>query len=174
MDNFSLFFLISGLNNQYPALDYIMIFGAEYLIYFAFILMFVLAVWGGSNEKKALLLTLFCLPILVIIIKVIHLFFFEPRPFISFDISPLIPYKADASFPSRHASIISSLAFAYTYLKSKWAPFFLIIMIWVGLSRIYVGVHYPLDIIGGFLVGIFSLIVALQIKNLLKFNLKSL
>lgn len=173
MDNFSLFFLIFGLNTQNPFLNNVMIFGAEYLIYLAFILMFILAFKGGNKERKALLLALFCLPILIIIIKIIHLFFFEPRPFISYDISPLVSHKADASFPSRHASIISALAFAYIYFKSKWALLFLIMMIWVGLSRIYVGVHYPLDILGGFLVGIVSLIIAIQIKKLIKFRLKS-
>lgn len=170
MDNLGLFLFIFGANNQSEYLDLIMIFGAEYVIYLTLILIFLIAIKGKTTERKALILALFSLPILVIIIKIIHLFFYEPRPFVSLDIFPLVPHKEDASFPSRHTTIMSAIAFAYVYLKSKWAPLFLILLLWVGISRVYVGVHYPLDIIGAVLVGIISLIIALQIKKLLKIS----
>lgn len=168
MDNLGLFFLIFGLNNQSKLADYLMIFGAEYVIYFIFILMFFLTIKGGVKEKKSLFLALICLPIAVIIVKLIHLFFFEPRPFIDYAISPLILHKADASFPSRHTLIAAVIAFSYVYFKSKWALLFLLLMLWVGISRIYVGVHYPLDIIGGIAIGIITFLIALQIKKIIK------
>lgn len=152
-------------------LDQLMIFGAEYVIYLTLMLIFIAAFKGRVSERKALLLALFALPILVIIIKIIHLFFYEPRPFVSLDISPLIPHKEDSSFPSRHTTIMSAIAFAYLYLKSKWSPLFLILLLWVGISRVYVGVHYPLDIIGGVFVGIISVAVALNIIKLINIRL---
>lgn len=133
-----------------------MIFGARFIIYLTFILMFVLAFKGGVKEKKALVLAVLSIPILVLIIKTIHIFYFETRPFVNLQFDPLINATEDASFPSRHTSIMAALAFAYLYFKSKWAPLFLLLLIWVGVSRIYVGVHYPIDIIGGFLVGIIA------------------
>ncbi len=148
-----------------------MIFGARFIIYLTFILMFVLAFKGGIKEKRAVILVILSIPILILIIKIIHIFYFEPRPFVSFQFDPLIDVAEDASFPSRHASIMSSIAFAYLYFKSKWAVFLLLLMLWVGVSRIYVGVHYPLDILGGFIVGIISLAIALQVKKLLKHSL---
>lgn len=168
MDNLGLFFLIFGASSKSNLLDFVMIFGAEYAIYFVFILMFFFSIKGGIKEKKSLFLALICLPIAVIIVKLIHLFFFEPRPFIDYDISPLIQHKADASFPSRHTLIAAVIAFSYIYFKSKWAPLFLLLMLWVGISRIYVGVHYPLDIIGGIATGIITLLIALQIKKIIK------
>ncbi len=171
MDNISLFFLIFGLSNHSPILDTVMIFGAEFLIYLAFLLVLVLTFKGGVKEKKALILIILTIPIVILVIKGIHLFFFEPRPFVSFHFLPLIGEKADASFPSRHTSIMSVIAFAYTYFKSRWGPLFLLFMVWVGIGRIYVGVHYPLDILGGFFVGIISLMIAMKIKNLLKVTL---
>ncbi len=167
MDNLSLFLFVFGANSQSEFLDFVMIFGAEYVIYLTLILIFAVAFRGRVSERKALILALFSLPILVIIIKVIHLFFYESRPFINLNISPLIPHTDDASFPSRHTTIMSAIAFAYVYLKSKWSPLFLILLLWVGISRIYVGVHYPLDIIGGVLVGIISVATAIQIINLI-------
>lgn len=145
-----------------------MIFGAEYLIYFLILLMFVLAVKGKIREKKSLILALLAIPIAILLIKLIHLAVSTPRPFVSLDIAPLVEHQADASFPSRHASIAAILSLPYLYFKSKWAPVFLLFMLWVGISRVYVGVHYPADIVGGFAVGIISLLAALQIKKLLR------
>lgn len=146
----------------------LMIFGAEYIIYLTFIGMFIITFKGKVNERKALLLTLLSLPVVVIIIKTIHIFYFEPRPFVSFDITPLVPYKTDASFPSRHTSIMAAITFAFTYFKSKYSLLLLFLTLWVGFARIYVGVHYPLDILGGVLVGVVSVAVALQLKKFLK------
>ena len=168
MDNLGLFYLIFGTNNKNNILDQLMIFGAEYLIILAFILIFLIAFKGKTKERKALILALFSLPILVIIIKFIHLFFYEPRPYVTLDISPLIAHEENASFPSRHITIMSAIAFSYIYFKSKWSPLFLFFLLWVGISRVYVGVHYPLDIIGGIIVGIISVLLAKQIVQFLK------
>ncbi len=167
MDNLSLFSLIFSLNNQSSVFDILMIVGAEYIIYLAFILIFAFALNGKAPERKALILTLFTFPVLVLIIKIIHLFFYEPRPFVSLDISPLIPHKDDASFPSRHTTIMSAIAFSYIFFKSKWSVLFLFLLLWVGTSRVYVGIHYPLDIVGGIVVGIISTAISLKILRLM-------
>lgn len=171
MDNITLFHLIYDLHGQSQVLDNLMFFGAEYLIYSAFGLIILLAFKGQISERKillkSLLLILISLPVIVGIIKLIHVLYYLPRPFVDFDITPLISQKADASFPSRHVSIISAIVFVLAYYKSKWTPLFLFLMVWIGISRVYVGVHYPLDIIGGFLVGATSIIISLFIRKLI-------
>jgi len=144
------------------------IFGAEYVIYIMFFIIFVLGFKGKPNDKKSFLICLLTIPIALLIIRIIHLFYFEPRPFITLNFIPLVKEANNASFPSRHATISSVIAFSFLFFKSKWSPVFLAAALWIGFSRIYVGVHYPLDILGGFIVGIISLMIALQIKRLLK------
>lgn len=169
MDNTSLFFYIFGLSGRSNIADGLMIFGARFIIYLAFLLMLLQAFFKGSvKEKKAVLLTVLALPVVVLLIKGIHLFFFEPRPFVNYQITPLLNIAEDASFPSRHAGVMSAIAFSYFHFKSGWAPLLILLMLWVGISRIYVGVHYPLDILGGFGVGIFALFITKQILNRLK------
>jgi len=168
MDNVSVFFLIFGLSNHSPLLDQLMIFGARYLILLTFLIIFILIFKGTTAEKKAFLLTILAIPIAIIIIKIIHLFYFEPRPFVTYQLIPLFTYDPDASFPSRHASIMAVVALSYIYFKSKWSVLFLILLIWLGVSRVYVGVHYPIDILGGVIVGIISLIIAKIIIRLIK------
>lgn len=167
MDNISLFFQIFSLNGQFPILDQLMIFGTTSLIYLTILLILILAFKGKAQEKKAFLLIILGLPIAILLIKIIHLFIFEPRPFVNLHFLPLVSEHTNASFPSRHATISAVIAFSYTYFKSKWAALFLIIAAWIGFSRIFVGVHYPLDILGGFVVAVVSLFIALQIKKVL-------
>lgn len=168
MDNIDLFFYIYNLNGQFWLLDQLMIFGTTSLIYLLFTLCLLLSLRGGASEKKAFLLILLALPVAVLLIKGIHLFFFEDRPFITFDFIPLVSVVNDASFPSRHATISAVIAFAFTYFRSKWTAFMLFLMVWIGLSRVYVGAHYPLDVIGGFAIGAISILITSQIRKLLK------
>ena len=171
MDNTGLFFLIFNLSHHSQALDSLMVFVTNYFIHLSILLIFFLGIKGKINEKKALILIILAIPISILLIQGVHLFIHEPRPFITYNFIPLANNTSSLSFPSRHATIMAVIAFAYTYFKSKWAPLFLTLMLWVSISRIYVGVHYPLDILGGFIVGAISIIIALQIKKFLKASL---
>lgn len=174
MDNLGLFFFLFGLSNKNAFLDTVMVFGAEFVVYLTLILIFFLAIGGGVKEKKSLIVTLISLPVAIILIKFIHLFYLEPRPFVSQNINPLIIHTRDASFPSRHATIMAAIAFVYMYYKSKWTPLILFLTVWVGISRIYVGVHYPLDILGGTVIGLLTTFISIKIKSFLKAKFISL
>lgn len=129
-------------------MDNLMILGAEYVIYLTIIFMFALALKKGPAEKKALVLAIFAIPAAIILIKFIHLFILTPRP--------LASYEDSVAFPSRHTSLMATFFFAYFIFRSKWSFVFLFLMIWVGVSRVYVGVHFPIDILGGIGVGFLS------------------
>lgn len=148
------------------------IFGAEYVIYTMFFITLILGFMGKTNDKKAFLLIILGIPVSIILIKIIHLFYFEPRPFITNNFIPLVKEINDASFPSRHTTISSVIAFSFIFFKSKWSTFFLAAALWVGASRVFVGVHYPLDILGGFIVAAISLVISLQIKKYLQTYLR--
>lgn len=166
MDNTSLFFLIHNLNHRSPVLDNLMLFGATNLIFITALLMFVLN-FTGHKEKKALILAILAIPVGLILIEIIHLFVYEPRPFVTYHFLPSTYNIVDASFPSHHATIAAVIAFSYIYFKSKWSALFLIIATWIGFSRIYAGVHYPVDIFGGFIVALISIYMTIQLKSLI-------
>lgn len=155
--NIDLFFQIHNLAYKNPLLDLLMIFGAEYLIFIVGFSVIAFFFFGKSQDKKAAILAFLGLIFAFILVKLIRVFYFEPRPFVTFPINPLVKHEADTAFPSVHTTIISTIALAYTYYKSKLGLFFLLSLLWIGFARILVGVHYPLDILGGILVGFLSI-----------------
>ena len=80
----------------------------------------------------------------------------RPRPFVTFtDIKILIPTPSEFSFPSGHTS--SSFAAAsvfYRFLPKKAGIPAIVLAGLIGFSRLYVGVHYPTDVIAGMMMGI--------------------
>ena len=81
-------------------------------------------------------------------------------------INLLVPKGGKWSMPSNHASNMFALAtiISYFYSNQKWNIYFLAIII--SFSRLYVGVHYPLDVITGSLIGytISWIIITLWVK----------
>lgn len=66
----------------------------------------------------------------------------------------LFGLKSSLSFPSSHSTNIFALAFIFTmFYPSRWIWFFSFAVL-IGFSRIYVGVHYPGDVLGGALLGV--------------------
>lgn len=74
------------------------------------------------------------------------------------------------SFPSNHAANSFAGAASLSYLFPQFSYFFYIYAGFVALSRVYVGVHYPLDIFFGALLGLF---VAFSIRRVFKNQLKT-
>jgi undecaprenyl-diphosphatase len=77
----------------------------------------------------------------------------EQRPFVSDHFVPLIAHGADGSFPSDHLLVIGALAGA-CWTRARWlALVTLALGVLVGVARVYVGVHYPIDVVAGFAIG---------------------
>lgn len=167
--NQDLFYAIFNQSGKSGALDALMIFGADYLVFIiAFIIILAFFI-GGKKEKRAVFLAILGGILTLIIIPIIHHFIQTPRPFAVLNINPLIRLNSIMdSFPSTHSSLMAVIAFAFWFSKSKLTIPLIIAMLLVGFCRIFTGVHYPIDILGGILLGFITTYITSYLINKFK------
>ena len=86
-----------------------------------------------------------------------------PRPFVQFENVQALLSENNFSFPSGHATFYMALAFAIFLSHKKAGYYFIFFALIIGLARITAGVHFPVDILGGYILGI---LVAYLVKIL--------
>ena len=163
--NNTIFFFLYGLAHQSKIFDDTVIFFAVYFPYIVIILagLFLLfhhEVFRAENpfqvflqKKKEILMVFFIGIIAYVADTIIKIIVHTQRPF---DVFPQVhPLFAESwySFPSGHATFFMALAFSIFFLQKKAGYIFIVFALLIGVARIVAGVHFPIDILGGFLLG---------------------
>lgn len=155
--DFSIFSQINNLAGKYLFLDALAIFFAKYLGY---ILIFFLILFLLKNFKKywKIVVEAFGAAILarLVIVNIIRQLWYRPRPFLVEKVNLLLLPKASGSFPSGHAAFYFALSTLFFLYNKKIGSLFLIASFLISVSRVFVGIHWPSDIIAGAACGIFS------------------
>lgn len=84
------------------------------------------------------------------------LFFYKVKSGIWVLTDGISSYKSSFSFVSSHASNSISAAVVFGYFYKKLIPALILAVAIIGLSRPYLGVHYPSDIISGWITGVMT------------------
>lgn len=87
-----------------------------------------------------------------IVVEILKQILARPRPTELLD-AIVVSSAHGYSFPSGHATMAFALATVLSAKEPKWRWWFFILAVLISLSRIYMGVHYPLDVIGGAMIG---------------------
>lgn len=176
--NYGIFQWINDLAGRYALLDKGMIFITDSVPYV--VIAFMLFLWFTANKEKRTekQYTAFYIVFTVILglslNALIHLFYYHARPFITYDVHQLVPHADDSSFVSDHSVLVFALAWTLLLRKDSWKYPVLIWAILVGISRIFVGVHYPADVIGGALLSLGAGFVIIKFSNILEPAVKAL
>lgn len=128
---------------------------AHDLVYL-FLLIFAIAWFRGSYEVKTGIIKAFIFTAITLLMsEVLSAVLNTPRPFVMDVGRTLLEHAPTGSFPSNHMSIFSGIAFAYYFSPQRDLGRILIWTAWlVAWSRVYVGVHFPIDMLGAFLMAI--------------------
>lgn len=152
--------MISDLNHQLfqfvisltgsPLIDSLMVFVADHSTYLIPPLLVLMWFLGGRERYLSVFafLTVFVGQLYIEFIQAVY---HQPRPYTMYE--TLVSQVTDNSFPSQHAATM--FTFAFTLLakqKEKLGYFFLMLAMLNGFSRMYIGVHFPLDILAGSLM----------------------
>ncbi len=76
------------------------------------------------------------------------------RPFVAQGFTPLITHGTGPSFPSGHATFFFTVATViFLQMSGRWGIIAYIAALLIGFGRVFAGVHYPIDIVGGLVIG---------------------
>ena len=165
MIDYLIFQKINSLAGKSVCIDSLGIFFAEYLGYFLVAILFLFLLKNLKKYRpmavKGLISAFFAR---FGITELIRFLWDRSRPFVEngFDklttspVSLLLNHPATSSFPSGHAAFYFGLSTIVYFYNKKLGILFLISSSLISISRVFVGVHWPSDILVGAVIGIFS------------------
>lgn len=159
------FRFIHSLSGQLYLLDSLAIFLAKYLPYFLVLAALIFVFRVKPFKEKVFVFVTLALSIILskgIITEVIRFLYDRPRPFEVLGFEPLF-LGMNPSFPSGHAAFFFALSIALFFFNRKVGWWFLGFSALNSLARIFVGIHWPSDILGGVVVAFVSFLIVIYL-----------
>ncbi|KKR04026.1 MAG: Bacitracin transport permease protein BCRC [Parcubacteria group bacterium GW2011_GWF2_39_13b] len=160
--DYFLFQQINNLAGRFFWLDKIAVFFAAYFQYFLVAGLLIFLVLGKDKENKIKNRFMVFGALLsagiarLVFANIIRWLYYRPRPFIDHQVNQLLNHNSEGSFPSGHAVFFFALAMFIFYYNKRIGTWFFIGAVLISIARVFVGIHYPLDILAGALVGIIA------------------
>ena len=129
---------------------------AEGLLYVVAILMVLGWVRGANPLRRTLFNAGLAASIGLVLNQIIRSFWVHPRPFAAGFGQQFLAHTPDASFPSDHGTILFAIALALLLSKSRFGAAALVVALATAWARVYLGVHWPLDMVGSFAVALIA------------------
>jgi undecaprenyl-diphosphatase len=126
--------------------------------------------WFGTQDaarrqinQKAVLTAAISIGLASLLVLICNQFYFRARPFAELppDSVHLLFYKpTDSSFPSNLAAVLFAIAVPVFVKNKSFGSVLLAIAVLSSFGRIYIGIHYPLDVLGGAAIGALGALLA--------------
>lgn len=160
---------LNGVAGQYPLLDRAAEVIATDLV---FLILLAIAVWwfvlpGNEVGKRAALAAVAAVICGQVLNHAIGLLVFVPRPFVAHQVHLLIASATDSSFPSDHVAAAFCVAGTAFFRGIRGGWLLVAGAVLVAIARVYVGAHYPLDVIAGAVLGLLWSAVFLRLDPVL-------
>jgi undecaprenyl-diphosphatase len=158
--NKTVFLLLNAPAHPFQTTVAVAEFAASDVIVFVPCLFVGLWIWGDSMRRAGLIATAIAAALALGANQVIGLFWYEPRPFMLGIGRTLMTHAPENSFPSDHTTFMLSVGAGLlaTAAAPAWGRIVIALGLLVAWARIYLGLHFPVDmlasgVIGGFFGG---------------------
>lgn len=174
MVDYLIFEKINSLAGKYPWLDAICIFFAKYFDYFLIFIVFLFLLKNFKKYWRPVIKTVSAGVLArLVFTEMIRFFYKRPRPFVENKVNLLLDRSLSPSFPSGHAAFYFAMATVvllyckkvYPRPKFWWGAglLFFLASFLISLSRVFIGIHWPSDILGGAIIGVISGFIILKL-----------
>ncbi|NMP21238.1 phosphatase PAP2 family protein [Sulfobacillus harzensis] len=172
--------VVNGWSRYSPLLNHLAIVLAKYAPEIWAVIFLLLWFWPPLRENRARRAVVYAVVagVLALVINVIlgHIFPYRPRPFVYEPhlIHQLVSHKRDTSFPSDHAAGSFGFAVGLFFAGASDGILALILAAAVAIARVFVGLHWPTDVIVGAAVGVVAGLIVLALRGWLEWLVKLL
>jgi undecaprenyl-diphosphatase len=163
MTDRSLFLTINGWAGHNAVLDSIITFIANDYFMIVTICLGMVFIWFGTRDperrktmQKTIFVALISMGFANGLVALSNIFYSRVRPFNALPegtVNLLFYRPTDSSFPSNFATVLFAIAFSLMLKNRRWGSVYLALALIGGFARVFVGIHYPLDILGGVVFG---------------------
>ena len=117
--------------------------------------------WGSPKDRGRLLFATIAAIFGLCINKLVGFLWYAPRPFVLGMGHTYLAHAPDSSFPSDHATFIWAVGLVLLLHAGLrvMGIIFLLLAICVGWARVFLGIHFPFDILGGFITATFAVVL---------------
>jgi undecaprenyl-diphosphatase len=129
-----------------------------------------LIIFGKKKEKKVSILIFVTLLIARLSVLILKRITHRPRPSFVYENVHLIGHPIFSSFPSGHTTLATAICVILCFKYARFSAIYIALTILAGISRIYVGQHYPSDVIAGFILGSCIAFTVLYLEKILQKN----
>ncbi len=162
--NITLFRAVNDIGKEYPDINPLFIFFAEYTVYCLMLVLLFYWLTRSTKNKLMVVSAVFAFFIAEVTGKLLGLIYSHRQPFAVWsDVNKLIEKEVGNSFPSDHTIVFFSVCITIALFRKRFWYLWAALALLLSISRIYVGVHYPVDILVGALLGIGAAILVYKI-----------
>lgn len=147
-----IFFAFYNFTVSHEFISKLAVFITKFSSKFFSVIYFCVVSWLIYNRDYRLISFILIPALVYLIVNLIPFFYNRRRPFAEYNLKNLVKQREDHSFPSTHTASALIISLAILAISLELGILMIVLAVITAFSRIMVGVHYPTDILGAWIL----------------------